>query len=528
MLGKKGHPARRDSSPRHQTLNIDSIPDSTPIIAGAAQLTARPDPARGIPAPMDLFADAGRRALADAGCAADQLDTIAAIRLFSDTVKTWASPFGGSNNPPESVARRLGANIERRIYSNASGTEPVKVMAELLRRVADGEIGTALLVGGEGIAGQRLAQRQGIELQWQEELSADLDDRVYLKRVVCQAEMDSGMRMPAHYYALMENHQAATKGHDYAQHRQFMGALFEPFSQVAAQHPMAWSQQSFTAEEIAEPSDKNFPICLPYTRRLVASDGVNQAAALVITSAGRARAMGIAPELWVVLGQYAVGEENPLLLRPSPSRSEVMAEVFRQCLSADGRPASAFPVLDVYSCFPIAVSAALEALNLPSDGSVTPTITGGLPYFGGPGNAYCLQVLAEMVARVRGSNQHALITANGGNLSSHAAGILVSAQEASEAALREGYLALPVPPPEDFETREICEHPDRGIVITHTVIHDRKHPDFAVVMAEDFAGRRFLARSEEPATVASILAQSPVGRSIAVSAAERGHQFTFT
>ena len=507
-------------------MDSNKIPDNSPILVGAAQYTNRPTP-EAIPSPMDLFTEAASRALHDAGCPAGEVDTIAAIRLFSDTVKTWATPFGGSNNPPESIARRLGIEIERRIYTNASGTEPVKVLAELMERIADGEIGTALLVGGEAIAGQRLATRQGIELDWKEELEGELDDRIYLKRVVCPEEMDSGMRLPAHYYSMAENRHAHLLGQDYAEHRRFMGALFEPYNAVAADNPLAWSQDRYSASELSEPSEKNFPICLPYTRRLVASDGVNQSAALVVTSAGRARQIGIDPAKWVVLGEFAKGDENPLLLRPEPARSDVMTEVFKQCLEADGRSAREFPLLDVYSCFPVAVSAALEALGLPTDGSVTPTVTGGLPYFGGPGNAYCLHPIAEIISRIRGSDQHGLITSNGGNLSSHAAMILVSAEEASEQAVLEGFHPLPVPPPESFEQRKASENPSRGTVLTHTVIHHPKYPDMAVIMGEDEAGDRFLARSTDAEPVAQMLAQSPIGRQVTVSPLDKGFGFQF-
>ena len=83
-------------------------------------------------------------------------------------------------------------------------------------------------------------------------------------------------------------------------------------------------------------------------------------------------------------------------------------------------------LIDLYSCFPCAVHAACDILGLPTDGSQPLTVTGGLPFFGGPGNNYSLHALAEVAVRLRGNPVRALVTANGGMLSKHAAAVLTS------------------------------------------------------------------------------------------------------
>ena len=80
---------------------------------------------------MRPAAAAARSALLDSGVAATAIDTVTVIRLFSDAAKAWASPFGGSNNPPESLARHIGAAPSSRIYSSAGGTEPAGMMMEM-------------------------------------------------------------------------------------------------------------------------------------------------------------------------------------------------------------------------------------------------------------------------------------------------------------------------------------------------------------------------------------------------------------
>ena len=80
--------------------------------------------------------------------------------------------------------------------------------------------------------------------------------------------------------------------------------------------------------------------------------------------------------------------------------------------------------LDCYSCFPIAVTSIAEPLGLPLDGSRPLTLTGGLPFFGGPGNNYSMHAIATVVERLRhDASAKGLIVANGGYLSKHSAGV---------------------------------------------------------------------------------------------------------
>ena len=73
--------------------------------------------------------------------------------------------------------------------------------------------------------------------------------------------------------------------------------------------------------------------------------------------------------------------------------------------------------------FPIAVLSACDALGIdPFERELT--LTGGLPYFGGPGNNYSMHAIAEVVDRVRrDQGSYGLVIANGGYLSKHSAGI---------------------------------------------------------------------------------------------------------
>ncbi len=510
------------------TQQHQQLADNTPIIIGAGQHVERLNPLSQPPfsSPMQLAATACQSALNDAGVAAGEIDTIAVIRLFSDAAKAWASPFGGSNNPPESVARRIGATPAQRIYSNAGGTEPLQIMVELMHAIARGETTLALLTGAEAIANQRFAVRKGYDDNWREEFDAPLDKREYHKRFASKEEFSSGLSLPVHYYALIENSQAHQMGHSLQQHQQYMAQLLAPFSRVAAANPYSQSPVAYTVEELAKVGATNYPISLPYSKLLVAQDAVNQSAALLLTSVGHARRLGVDPRQWIFVEAYAQGEDQFLSQRADPGHSIAMARVLSATMAMAGATHADMDLIDIYSCFPCAIHAACAVLDLPTDGSRPLTVTGGLPFFGGPGNNYSLHALAEVAARLRGKPARALVSANGGILSKHAAAVLTT-EPARAAAINwvdDGDLTVDCA---DIPVQPYTDTPQQGEIISYTVIARRDKADIAVVLARTGTGERFLASSTEPAVTASIHDNSPIGRAIDVHSREGRQVFSF-
>ena len=92
-------------------------------------------------------------------------------------------------------------------------------------------------------------------------------------------------------------------------------------------------------------------------------------------------------------------------------------------LDASGSGVDDLSAFDLYSCFPCAVELGAEAVGLAPDDARGLTVTGGLPYFGGPGNNYSLHAVATMVDRLRHTGGTGLVTALGWYLTKHAAGI---------------------------------------------------------------------------------------------------------
>jgi acetyl-CoA C-acetyltransferase len=102
--------------------------------------------------------------------------------------------------------------------------------------------------------------------------------------------------VPAQVYPLFESVLADRSGRTFDRQRTELGRLMAPFTAVAATHPSAWFRERSTAEALADPSPDNRITAEPYTKRMNACLDVDQGAALVVTSLGRARALGLADQ----------------------------------------------------------------------------------------------------------------------------------------------------------------------------------------------------------------------------------------
>ena len=66
-----------------------------------------------------------------------------------------------------------------------------------------------------------------------------------------------------------------------------------------------------------------------------------------------------------------------------------------------GKTLDEIDYFDIYSCFPAAVAIACDELGLDRLDHRGLTVTGGLPFFGGPGNNYSMHAIASMVEQLR-------------------------------------------------------------------------------------------------------------------------------
>src|SRR5690606_33429505 len=128
----------------------------------------------------------------------------------------------------------------------------------------------------------------------------------------------------------------------------------------------------------------------------------DQAAALLLCSAGRAQALGIPPERWVYA--WAGSESNhvvPVSARADLARCAGAQLAGRAVLEAGRLQVRDVELVDLYSCFPIAVEMTAHEIGLPLDPRRPPTLTGGMSFAGGPFNNYVLQSTCRMAELMR-------------------------------------------------------------------------------------------------------------------------------
>ena len=497
-------------------VDFSSIAPNTPIIVGAGQSVERD---AGTTSHLGMAAQAAAMAVSDCGGSgiAESIDSICVIRLFSDSAPNWQSDLGRSNNPPESIATAIGASPRHRIYSHAGGNEPQALLMEFFADIATGERAMVLLAGAEALRNQRKAQTQGLKLDWNEEFTALLEDRGIGNIYPDPQEIANGMLMPLHYYNLIEQARRNERGMSREDYLDETARLMASFSDVASNNPYSQWPGAMSAAEIRDAE----PLTDLYTKRMIAQDSVNQGAALLLTSVAKARELEIPEDRWVFMHGAAKGTDVDVSIRPTPGTSLVAANVLDKALDMASCSPADIDLIDIYSCFPCAVSEISDHLGLPADGSVPLTLTGGLPFFGGPGNNYSMHGLAEMVWQLRKApGQIGLVHANGGFLTKHAAGIFSCAPSTIDWATADTRIS-----PDATKRCERANNPETGVVISYCINFYKGAPATVIVLAETDAGQRFVCSTAptDNNTAQRALAADPTGTRVTVVPGEREH-----
>jgi acetyl-CoA C-acetyltransferase len=129
----------------------------TPVLVGAGQWSNRVD--RGEPAvePVEMMAEALRRAAADSGAQRDVLAGADAVRVVSMFSRRY-------RNPARLVAERIGAHPRDEALSPIGGNEPQVLVSEACVEIAAGDLDVVLICGAE--AWRTRSDTAPDELRW--------------------------------------------------------------------------------------------------------------------------------------------------------------------------------------------------------------------------------------------------------------------------------------------------------------------------------------------------------------------------
>lgn len=512
-------------------MNLAALDPRTPVIVGVGQSVERIEDAdyRGLSA-ADLAARAAEAALADCGqpeAARAVVKAVGAVRTFEDS-NAAPSPFGKPDKFPLAIARRLKIAPRIAILDKVGGQSPVTIVMDMGERIRAGETEAALVFGAEAMSSARHLSARGETRDWAETDAGAIEDRgLGVKGLLSPLAIAHGIVSPPIAYALMENARRARLGQDIGSYAQAMGALFAPFTEVAAANPYSCAASApMSAEAIATPSERNRLVTDPYTIKLVARDQVNQGAAVLVMALGAALKAGIAADRITFVHAATLANEKEVFARPQIDAYPAATAAIAEALRVSGRAIGDFAAFDFYSCFPIPVfNTAIDALGLSPDDPRGLTVTGGLPYFGGAGNNYSMHAIASMVERLRNEAPGAsgLVCANGGFQSKYAAMVLSGAPAAWQPLVHEAIQARLDAVP-DVET--LAEAGGTGTIGTYTVWRAKGVPANAIAIGTLADGRRFVANAADEATLAFAADNDLIGRPVALSFDGKRNRFS--
>ena len=439
-----------------------------------------------------------KRALADAGLVATQLDAIACVDPLSWTYADLE----------KKISRDIGCDDKiTTIWKPAGGTTPQDLLHDITIAMREKRLETAIIMGAEAMRTRRKAVRAGQEPDWPAR-DKSVSPMRGQKAFTSEWESRHGLRLPIQVFPLLENAIGHANKRSAQQQIRMAAALLNKNAKVAAHNPNAWFRDAPSASDIAEVTAENRMISFPYTKRMNAIMDVDQAAAVVIVSD---RFLAKNPHLRLtaaaVLGGAGAEEIWNPLQRYSLSHSPAMQTALLAALEYGGLDTKDIDAFDFYSCFPAPIQLALAALDINQDDPRPFTITGGLAYAGGPGNNYVMHALATALEQLREKpSQRILITGVGMANTKHAATLLSHATDIPTRAT--GLTQYRLPTTEEAlevatEANGLCS------VVSYTVEYDRNSEPVNVIYILDTQdGRRAIANAKDPINEACVVLSS--------------------
>jgi len=480
-----------------------------PAVAGCGEVVQHAVAGPDLLGIVDLAAEAARRAGADAGGRLlERVEVVASVMSFA-----LRHP-----DPGRLVADRLGLPGVRTLQSWVGGNMPQYMLNELGAEIAAGRLDVALIFGAENLHSRKKGEGKAFE-----DPGAPVGDPAPLvgdSRPGWSAdELAHQAAAPRVVYPLFESALRTATGRGLEEHRRRVSELWAHFAAVSGTRAAAWSQKAWSPEEIATAGPENRMVVYPYTKRMCANMFTDQAGAVLICSPEAARAAGVPEDRLVYLHAGADGVDRQFITeRWSLAESPGLRATAGGALTGAGIGVDDIARFDLYSCFPSAVQAAMKELGLagPAGGDDRPlTVTGGLSFFGGPGNNYVSHSVAAMVDACRADpGSLGMVTGVGWFLTKHSAGIY------STRPPERGYARVD---PSTTQA-EIDAGPGRmpagpyagPATVEATVVQYNREsePALAVLSTLTPDGRRALANCTDPSVMASMVTEEWGGRSV--------------
>ncbi len=480
----------------------------TPVLVGAGVAHQRSDdPSESVEA-VALMTTAVERAGADA----DAPGLLAQAQAVYVPRGTWRY-----RDPGRLIAERIGATARTVIAE--LGVLQSTPFTRACRAIANGDLDVAIVVGGEAkfrdlrghITGSvPVDTTQGDDVEPGESIKpAD--------EIIPAPERAAGFMSAPLMYAALETALRVSQDETVGENARATAELWAGFSRTAAANPDAWRRDPVTPEFLEHPSAKNPMLAAPYTKWHCSQWNVDQAAAFILCSTEAADRAGVPQDRRVY--PLAMVESNHMLAvskRAELHRAPAVRIGAERVADLTGIDVATSDVVDLYSCFPVAVRIQASELGLPvDDPDGRPlSVGGGMTFGGGPLNNATFQALGRMVPMLRDApGSIGLLTFISGLITKHGIsawsttppeGGFAFADTSDEVAA--GTPALDV----------IGDHRGGATIDAYTVAHETGEPRYTTIVATTADRARVVARNDDAGLAAEMASEEWCGRDVVV------------
>jgi acetyl-CoA C-acetyltransferase len=487
----------------HDAKNL-AIDPRTPVLIGAGVISQRLEDPLAAVEPIELMIRAARASGDDAGV----LEALAGVERVYVPHGRWAY-----RNPGRLIGEAIGATNPTTI-SALPGISQQTLLSDAASVIDAGEIRSALVVGGE--AGHRLLRARVEGVQLTDTPCEDEPDELLVPGadIIPDYEQQAGLGvMPVGYYALIDSAWRRARGLNIETHRDRMADRYHAFSTMGAKNPNGWAADIVSAAAVRD----GRMLAFPYTKHHVSDWNVDQASALLLTSVAEAQRLGVDPSRW--LFPQALIEANHMVnitARADLDRC-VGAEIAgRAALAAAGCTVDDLDLIELYSCFPVAIDTYAVGLGL--DDSTPPdrlSFTGAMPFAGGPFNNFVLHTTAQLAHRLRGiPNGRGLVSTVSGVLTKQ--GIAVWGRQPNPSGFQ--FADVTAETVAATEVRDVAiGYGGLAVTVATTVMHGRAGPERGIAIVDLPDGRRSIVSTSDAATMETMQRDETCGRHVEIA-----------
>ena len=418
--------------------------------------------------------------------------------------------FWRYRDPGKWIAKNNDFKTIPTTYVTKIGVLQQNLINEACLKIENGEINASIILGGEARYKQL---RSVIEKKEYFETKLDENPDFYIKAkedLYGDGELEELGAMAVGYYATMETAIRKNDDEKIEEHQNNIASMYEEFSKVASNNEDAWLDHPYSKKEILETSKKNKMLAYPYNKLHCTSWNVNQSAALIICSEELADKLEIDNKKRVY--PISSSENNHMIAiqqRPKLYESIGMIYAAKSVNKMMEKLDIRLDAYDLYSCFPAAVKMFSKSLELGSE--IPKTITGSMPYAGGPLNSFVIHSTVKMIQKIRALEvRHGLVTGVSGMMTKQS--FCVWGKEYQEQFVFDDVTERAKLDENPVELSNIAE--GEGEIIGYTIIEGSENAPKAVLYLDDEMKHRKVVSSFDKNFINLLMEEEWVGKKI--------------